>query len=202
VRDDTVEVVWGLRHLYTAQRHLVDLILSGRLEPHSDEMRRLRADILQRRGRAFNDAVLEVVAAESRLVARARVSTIGRLDGLARHLGDVDVLVADPCAKVLWAIECKAFSPARIPHEIQGELHKLLVGRGGKRSAAERHARRTAYLGAHLSEVLASLGLGGSEGWAVKALIVVDQELATPYLRHSPVPVVSFDRFKLLVASW
>lgn len=201
-REGAVEIVWGPRHLFTAVHYVVDLILSGRLEPRTGEMARLRTRILQDRGRAFNDAVLAVLTARPGIVARANVAKIGRLDGLVRGLGDVDVLAADERHKVLWVIECKAFAPARIPHEMQAELHKLLVGRAGGPSAAERHARRAAYVGEHRTEFAVALGLRAGDGWAVKALIVVDQELATPYLRQSPVPVLSFERFTRLIATW
>jgi hypothetical protein len=199
---DKVEFVWGPRHVYTAERYLVDLILSGRMEPHTPEMARLRTDILQRRGTGFNRAVYELLTACPGIVVRQRVKKIGRLDGLARHLGDVDVLAADPRTRTMWVIECKAFAPARIPFELQGEIHKLLVGREDRLSAAERHARRARYICEHITEIVAAFGLGTTSGWMVEAFIVVDQELATPYLRQSPVPVLSFEQFKAIVSTW
>jgi len=38
------------------------------------------------------------------------------------------------------------------------------------------------------------------EGWAVEALIVVDQELATPYLRRPHMRVVPLEYLRSLVA--
>ncbi len=200
-RDDKTDIVWGPRHVYTAERHYVDLILSGRLEARTVAMQRVQTDILQWRGHAFNDAVRDLLTDKVGMKVYARFKKIGHVDGLARGLGDVDVLAADTQAKVLWAIECKAFAPARIPYEVQGELARLLVAQPGKRSAAERHERRASYLRAHLADVVAGLALGNGHGWMVKALMVVDVELASLYLRQSPIPLMSFEQFKVFTAT-
>jgi len=109
--------------------------------------------------------------------------------------------MADPARQRLWVIECKAITPGRMPHEVATEARKLFDERGGKLSAVEKHRRREADVRGRPSRALARLGHPPDEGWTVEALIVVDQELFTPYLRRSPVRVVPLDHLRSLIAS-
>lgn len=129
--DGVEEVLWGgQRHLYSASRYLANLVVSGRIEAHSTEMRRLKGMIRHRQGEMFNDDVIDLLRENSDLVVWPRVSI---KDGKL-NLGDVDALVANPQRHVLYAIECKAFVAGRMPHELYSELRKLLVSENGYRS--------------------------------------------------------------------
>jgi len=191
-----VEVLWGPRHLYAARHYLVGLVASGRLEGASADWRRLKGTIVHGRGEAFNDAVTDLLGTIPPLAVRSRVPVA---DG-GRDLGDIDVLVVDPRRRRFWAIECKDFSAGRMPHELQGEMGKLFVGEGGKPSSVEKHARRVAWARAHVADVARQFNIEDTTGWVVDGLIVVDQELLTPYVRQSPVRVVPFEQIAALFA--
>ena len=53
--------------------------------------------------------------------------------------------------------------------------------------------RRLSGLRQHLHEVVAWLGGDSTSEWTLESLIVVDQALFAPYLRHSPILVVTIE---------
>ncbi len=187
-RGDVTEVLWGNRHLYRAALSLLRLCLSGRFQASSQDMKQVMGTILHREGKEFNDAVVAALKDNPELIVVPRVKGIGDLPG------DIDVLVADPARRRLGILECKDFAAARMPHEIDFELKKLFQGKHGEKSMIE---KRADWARKHVGDLLNRLGLGGTEHtnrWHVEPLIVVSQELLSPYLRRSPIPVVSLQK--------
>ena len=125
---------------------------------------------------------------------RRRVGKIGslRLKGPKGDLGDIDTLVVDRVAKRIKPVECKDLARARAPHEMANEIANLFLGQNGKASFVEKHQRRVDWLREHIGEVLDWLQLSRDGDWQVEPLIVVDQELMTPYLYASPIRVIAF----------
>ncbi len=83
---------------------------------------------------------------------------------------------------------------ARTPREIAHELEKLFEGRHGEKTMIE---KRADWARGHVGDLLNRLGLDGARNanrWRVEPLIVVSQELLSPYLRRSPIPVVSLQK--------
>jgi len=186
-RGETIEILWGNRHLYKAVLYLIHFCLAGRLQAQSSEMRKIMGSILHQQGEAFNDTVADVLERNPDLTVRTRVEKIGKL----KVPGDIDVLVADPKKRRLGVLECKDFAAARMPHEMDYELKKLFQGKHGEKSMIE---KRTDWVHMHKEEILAWLrldGAGRASRWRVEPLIVVSQELLSPYLRKSPIRVVS-----------
>ena len=72
-----------------------------------------------------------------------------------------------------------------------GEILEQVLGKGGKESKV---ARRAAWMREHLDAVLEWYKVERTGRWEVEPLIVVSQELFTPYLRRSPIRILSFDR--------
>jgi hypothetical protein len=110
--------------------------------------------------------------------------------------GDIDVLVADPRRRRLGVIECKDFVVARTPHEMDTELKKFFQG-NGKKSAVEKVEERTAWVHENIGQILDWLQLGNASKirqWKVRTFIIVSQELFTPYLKRSSIPVMSFEK--------
>jgi len=186
---EATEVLWGNRHLYRAALSLLHLCNSGLFQADSTAMKQVMGVMLHQEGEAFNDAVAEALKSNPELLVERRVKDIGDLPG------DIDVLVADPQKRRLGILECKNFAMARTPREIAHELKKLFEGRHGEKTMTE---KRADWARAHVGDLLNRLGLDGSRnvrGWRVELLIVVSQELLSPYLRRSPIPVVSLQKF-------
>ncbi len=193
-RNGAVEILWGNRHLYRSMFYLNDLCFSGRLsaQARTPEMQRLMSQFLNQRGEAFNDQVADFLAqhAGTGVIVERRVKAIGELRRQKGPPGDIDVLVIDPGERRVWVIECKDFSAAHMPHQIANELENLFLGKGGKESKV---ARRAAWVREHLDAVLEWYKVKRTGRWEVAPLIVVSQELFAPYLRRSPIRILSFD---------
>jgi len=194
-RNGTVEVLWGNRHLYRSMFYLNDLCFSGRLpaQARTPEMQRLMGEFLHQRGEEFNDQVADFLTqhAGAGVIVERRVKAIGELRKRKGPPGDIDVLVIDPGKRRVRVIECKDFTAAHMPHQIANELENLFLGKGGKESKVE---RRAAWVHEHLDAVLGWYKVKRTGRWDVELLIVVSQELFTPYLRRSPIRILSFDR--------
>lgn len=199
------EVLWGPRHLYVAWINLMNLCVSGRIiESRSREMLELMSEINNERGEAFNNKVAETLLANTKLIVKSKVSRIGRLpiSGTSGTLGDIDVLVADRRRRRLIPIECKDLAVARTAHEMANEITNLFLGHGRKKSYIEKHNNRVLWLRAHIQEVLDWLGISDLKRWKVEPLVVVNQELFSPFLHSSPMRVISYQQFLEEQADW
>jgi hypothetical protein len=202
---DVTTVLWGPRHVYVAWMNLINLCLDGRLiEPRSRDMRELMGKINDRRGELFNTRVAELLERNARLIVRRNVEKAGDLSIATPlgPLGDIDVLVADPRRRRLIPIECKDLAVARTPHEMDNEITNLFRGRGRRKSYIEKHQNRVRWIQDHINEVLAWLGVPNAKKWRVDPLVVVDQELFTPFLQSSPIRVVSYQQLAEEQVGW
>ncbi|MFN8531951.1 MAG: hypothetical protein U0556_00185 [Dehalococcoidia bacterium] len=194
-------VVVGKRQVALTKRYLLMQIFEGRLRAKTELMRKFISRLRNQQSDEFNARVASLFRAISHLVVREKVDKVDRLriraDG--HDLGDIDVLVADPIHRRLFAIECKDLAAARTPAEMENQLTELLGKNDDDNSKAIRHQRRTSWLTSHLSEVLRWLGCESSGKWVVKPYIVVDEEVFSPYLRRSQVEVVPFENLNALI---
>lgn len=184
---ETTEVLWGNRHLYRAAISLVRLCNSGLFQAESAAMKQAMGTMAHQAGEAFNDAVADTIMGNPALLVKRRVKDIGDLPG------DIDVLVADPQRRRLGILECKDFAMARTPREIVHELEKLFEGKHGEKNMTE---KRADWARAHVGDLLTYLGLDATQAkrWRVEPLIVVSEELISPYLRTSTIPVISLQK--------
>lgn len=204
-KGDKIEVLWGFRHLYVAWINLINLCINGRIvESRTRGIRELMGEINGQRGDAFNKRVAEMLEANPNLVVRSNVERFGklRLASASGPLGDVDVLVADRRRRRLIPIECKDLAVARTPHEMANEITNLFLGHGQRKSFIEKHQNRVNWLQDNIGVVLAWLGMPAVSGWKVEPLVVVSQELFTPFLKNSPIRVLSFNGLRQEQANW
>lgn len=201
---DRDQVIWGNRHLFDAGRYLVDLCVGGRLKATSKEMKQYITLMQQAEAEAFNDAVAEVFECDPNFIVRRRVNKVAgeRIQRTSKQsLGDIDVLVADRQRRRLLAIEAKDLAVARTPAELANELESTFQTRGSRPAAVDRHLERTEWLRRNLRQTLAWLGIDDSKGWKVSPLVVVDQELMSPFLIDPKVPVVVFRDLRARIQS-
>ena len=182
-------VVWGTRALIRTQEYLFQQLISGRFMGQSDRMRSLQGRMTNRSGEHFNNRVAEAYEATDGLIVRRRVKSIWgqRIERQpGQSLGDIDVLVADPSEPELLLVETKDFATARTPAEFGNEEKKL-------RETLKTHGERSAWIRAHLQDVLRWLSLDEDavKQWKVKQLVVVSGEAFTPGLRELAVPVIT-----------
>ena len=104
------------------------------------------------------------------------------------------MLVADLKDACLKLIECKDLALARTPFEMAGEIENLFRGREGRKSIIELHQQRVAWVRNNLQSVLDWIGISDRRRWKIEPLIVVDQELFTPYLQTSSIQILSIEQ--------
>jgi hypothetical protein len=191
--DQGPEVAWGNRGLYGAWTYLINLFMEGRLRAQSLRLRQVLGEVNEINGEEFNDQVADIFETHEDLIVRSRAKKIGHLKLVAEQgdLGDIDVLVVSAAKKLVWVIECKSLAVGRTPFEMTNEITNLFRGKKGKASIIERHQKRVDWVSQNIGSVLAWLNLDQSGTWSVEGRVVVDRELFTPYLTHSPMPVIA-----------
>ncbi len=197
-KNNKIEIIWGIRHLYEVKKYLIQLCLSGKIQAQSNEMKQIISKITNQAGEDFNNKIADWFEQDSTLIVHLRVEKIDEIKiekEKGKPLGDIDVLVVDPKSLCIKIIECKNFSMARAPHQMKNELDNLFIGKGKgksrKKPAIEHHQERVKWVNNHLQEVLTWLSLDPNLNWKVEAIIVTDEELSTPHLKSSPIPVMS-----------
>jgi hypothetical protein len=156
-------------------------------------MTRLRqeetAEFVQEVGRQCADAGM-LVRTNVRKIAGRKIT---KPDG--DDAGDVDVLAADPVEHVVHVLESKDLEGARTPAELHNELEQTFAVGREKRSAADKHLDRIAWIDGNLAEVLDWLGLPPEiDSWRVAGGFVVDTEVLSPYVYACPLPVTPISR--------
>lgn len=189
VREGTLEVLWGQRHIHSARTYLYNLCFSGRLRAKSDVLRKVLGKINNYEGELFNQQVANYLAKFPNLIIQVGVRKIGhlRLTNDSGDIGDIDVLIADPKQHILFLIECKDFSVARTPKEVANEFANLFVG---DKSKVNLHIRRVEWVKHHVAETLSWLGINNDKLWEAQGIIVLNQELMSPLMHNPPLPVV------------
>jgi hypothetical protein len=194
-QDEEQIYMWGNLHLHDSISYILDMCLSGRLQARatSQELRSLLARFNQQRGSAFTDRVFKVFDGYGSLVADSNLKKIGK-ERIAKDgddLGDIDVLVINPRRRKVLVAECKDLSIARIPYEMANELETLFEGKDGP-ATVDRHQRRTEWIEANLRLVLEHYGVEIEGSWEVQPVLFIDEEMLTPHIYESPMPVISF----------
>jgi hypothetical protein len=158
-------------------------------------MIRLMGKLCNEQGEVFNNQVADILEQIPGVKVQRRVKKIGQLTIATPRgkLGDIDVLVIDQGRLLLEVIECKDLALARTPYELQFELKNLFQGNN---PIIVRHQRRVDWVRNHLADILKWAGVDDNNNWRVESLIVVDEELFTPYLQQSPVQIVAFQQLK------
>jgi hypothetical protein len=190
------DLIWGTRHLKQGNQYLIQLCEEGRLRAHSRSMQKAITDVRHVETRAFNHAVAERVA-QCEFVVRENVKKIGKVRLLRADggdLGDIDVLGAHRARRVIVALETKDLGLARTPLEMGQQVRSIFVGSERERCDIDKHVDRADWVRTHVGEILHLLGIDSDDisSWSVRALLVTDEALMTPYVVQTKIPVVAF----------
>jgi hypothetical protein len=190
--NDNSELYFTPGHAYRAWGNIMGLITSGRLKTRSTALSRVMGKITKEASDTFNEEVAKALRGRG-MIVRTQVAKIGKAkiaDEGGNTLGDIDVLCLDPEQCRVWAIECKDFEVARVPHEVRADLEALFISRGGKRCAQEKHLRRIDWLRQHLDLVVMWMGGNMTHGkWSVAGAFAFSVSLISPMLGHATLPV-------------
>lgn len=193
---DREEILWGQRQVIAALH-----ILGGQIGAAQYAKLASAPELIGELGRLGDelgsDFEAEVAArvAELGLPFRANVEKLGTSTlqrNASERLGDIDVLVADPDARILWAVECKALRGSLSSSEVVREMSSHFGQEGGNSIA--KHGERAAWLGDCLEGALELLELPvDPEGWEVRGLFCAKRETIAPYIEEMPFDLVAID---------
>lgn len=191
---------WGTRHVFAAMEYIVDLCLSGRLQAQakSKEMQDLMGKIHREDGEVFTQHIASLFEGFSSLIVKTNVKKIGklRIGAPGNDLGDIDVLVVWPRKFRIFAIECKDLAIARTPKEMANELQELFRGNEKRVAVVTKHQRRCKWIKSHIKDLLETMRMPTRDRWKVEPILVVNEEMLTPYLYSPPFRIFSLERFK------
>lgn len=195
------DLVFGFRSIHNLVRFWVTTLLSGRFlsQAKTKEMKQFISKTRSQINDAFareislylNELGIETKIAIEKFGGHRIVSVSGE------KLGDIDILGVHEPSKTIVAIEAKDFEVSRTPAELANEIEKLFSGRGKKKSTVEKHERRLEWLREHLDKVVAEFGIDDSSGWKVRGFVVTSEQLVTPMMQSSSLPVLTINDLDL-----
>jgi len=199
------ELLWGRRQVLVALNVMLGQIASGRFQSlaESTELRDELSLLASEEGKKFEHEVAEVFRADSRFVVAESVAALGghklqRANG--QSLGDIDVLVADTVARVLYGVECKDLAGALTPSEVAGELSEHFDEEGT--TSSTKHAERVAWLEKRRPEALHHLGIADNPAaWRVAGMFVTGRPVMAPYIRDVQFEIVAIDKLSSWIAA-
>jgi hypothetical protein len=198
-KGNEIFICWGFRHLFASYDYLLDATLSGRLQDRykSKQMQKYLGKIHILDGKEFCHQVFTDVAQLPCVEVDEEVEKINKIKigSPGNALGDIDVLAILPALRKILAIECKNLEVARNPIEMSRELESLFIGNEHVPSTVVKHQRRVEWLKINLELVLQSYGIFDNRDWTIEPILVVSNEMITPYFHKSPIPVYSYVRF-------
>ncbi|MEJ2901519.1 SEC-C metal-binding domain-containing protein [Pedobacter panaciterrae] len=178
------------RHLMTAAENILSRFMDGTLKVAVNHLKinNLLAERNHIKGTNFRNFVckwlvehtdFEVVGFEVKIKPRGFFPA--QVDK-----GDVDILCLDHKNQVLYAIECKNTSQAKIAYDIYTEISNY-IGLKGKPGMIEKHVQRDLWLKENSTVVRQKLGL--SDDYRIKSFVLTKHILPTRYIKDTPLPV-------------
>lgn len=196
---------WGRRSVIQAATYLECLVETGRVKcPRSNEMKKLKGKIADRRGKLFGLELSREIAKLSRYLSRIAVKRFDKqrmTRDNGEDIGDVDVAVLDITTKTFFPVEAKSLTVAKTPNELKNELDDLFDTKS-RESAVNRHLERVEWLNAHIGAVLQEFGIYNEDvsQWTIKPIMVLEGNLLSRYLGASPFPVMPKTEFLRFLA--
>ncbi len=195
--DGVIKFLWGMRNALDASKMLNNLFQSGRLKYGKKEIIQLLGEVNNRKGKQFREHVKNWFNLNTTFKVLDHEITIKPKGNLIaeRDYGDIDVLVYDNSANVIFSIECKRTVPARNIHEMKTELDNY-IGRDGSTGMVNKHLERDKWLKTNINQVKTFLEVTNSP--TVKSLILTDEIIPTYYLKSGnlPLPFINFPELK------
>ncbi len=197
-------LLYGRGACFGAVQFLLTLASTGRLGAEGSALRAASIKLQQREARDLEDAV----AAELKAYGWACRTRVDNLPGvpLAREngddLGDIDVLAANPDLKLLACFEAKSLAGALAPRQLRNELDATFAPSGKRPSAAVKFTERAVIVRANVAAALKLLNIDSNpDDWQTGMVMVSDPELLSPLLDACPVPVISLEQLRSILAS-
>ncbi|MEP5834241.1 MAG: hypothetical protein ABJ383_09405, partial [Balneola sp.] len=192
--------IWGTRGMMTSADYLISVILNGRMQSRvtSDKLKSYMAKTHKDIGDSFNNYCFNrIKELYPQIIVEEQIKKIGKnkIENNGNDLGDIDIFVISKEKKNIIILECKDLSIARNPREMANEIDSLIKGRKNKNSTVSKHLSRTEWVKGNFDKVVDAFSLKPRGNWKFYPVIIVDEELFTPHLKESEIPILSLERF-------
>jgi hypothetical protein len=189
---------WGFRHILASGENLRILAMSGRLKAKEGGLLgSLLAQVNADKGKDFRNQALKWLKENSTLRLVDYEVTIKKDGHLIadKDYGDIDILAIDDVAKIIYPIECKSTSSARVIHEMKTELDKYL-GRDGQPGMIQKHVDRDTWLRANREQLRKFVS--NPDDYEIRSLILSSEEIPVMYLAKDKLllPIIAFRTMK------
>jgi hypothetical protein len=195
------EILYGPRMVHSAGKYLLNLCLGGKLKAKTEDMKRTMSRLGHKFSEEYNQAVADFFKSLDGFKVRKKVmkvkgKLIARQDG--NQLGDIDVLALDTHQQTILVIEAKDIGFSGNPAALANEMKLLFGGEDKEKSTVSIHLERTNWIENNKHLILEWFDLDPLKvnDWEIEPLIVVDQELISPYLKSSPLQILSFRQLR------
>lgn len=195
--NETPFYVLSARHLYSAGQNIVSRFLDGTLKVGTQYLKitNLLAERNHIKGKQFRDHVMEWLEEETSLQVVPHEVKIKPKGFFVADTdkGDIDILAIDHENKIIYAIECKNTSQAKIAYDIYNEISNY-IGLNGKEGMIAKHIKRDAWLKDNIEQVSSVLKLAGD--YKIKSFVLTKFIMPTKYVKDVPMPVFALSDLK------
>lgn len=191
--DNEKHLLFSARHLLMAAENLLSLFYSGTLKL-SQENKKIFQLLTERnriKGKRYRNEVCDWLSTETDLIVYENEIKIS-LRGFFKSdtdKGDIDILAIDKNKKIIYSIECKNTSQAKIAYDYKCEIDSYL-GVDGKEGLIQKHVNRDSWLKANKTVVINKLEL--DMNYEIQSLVISKNILPLKHIRKTPIPIFSF----------
>ncbi len=192
----SVFYIYGYRHLVDYIENLHYLLYTGKFpDPVSDELSSCLGKISSGKGNPFREMVMNWFKTETNfevIPVELDIAPHGHLKA-DKNYGDIDLLVINHEAKIVYSIECKNISGAKTVYEMWSEINSYLGDDKNKDNAKIiKHLNRDRWLKEHKASL--TKFVPGISEYEIKSLVMTADEIPLTYLKNHalPLPVKSF----------
>lgn len=192
VEDGRVYYLVSARHVFTAAENILARFLDGTLKVAKDQLKitNLLAERNHLKGKHFRDFVCKWLAENTKFEVKdfeVKIKPKGFFTSDVDK-GDVDILCIDHENRIIYAIECKNTSQAKIAYDIYSEISNY-IGLDGKPGMIDKHVLRDTWLKQNRNIVEQKLKL--STVYQIKSFVLTKYILPTRYIKDTAIPVYS-----------
>lgn len=188
-------ILWGTKQLLTSRLYHQEQFETNRFRSiPNGAMERYLGKLVQQRGKELVKDMLHELTKFNHLLIDSEVEINEKSFLYSSHnLGDIDILVIDRTANLIFSLECKSLAETRNAKEMFDEFNKLYDGS----HYIKKHLQRDQWIRENL-ELLSTKYKQDLSGFTIQSLFVTTEQLFTPILKGDKIemPFVTLNEFR------